>query len=358
MLKLFIQRFRGVIILGIVLCIQYLISRYSSSCFIESYYLKYVYSFVGNISNSLSSLVSISLWELFWVFFILFIIVLIVLSFIKKSFWKRSLKYFVFVLLIGANWFYISWGYSYGRRSMIEVMDINTEGLTKSDVEDAFHLILKDISDMSMDALNWTTPVDQALIAEYRDQMDREEIPLYVNPHKIKKITFSKFYIQAGVLGFFGPFFNEVHVNRYLYEKDYPYVAFHELSHQQGVGSERDCNFIAFILAYHSQDKSLRYSAYLNILPYFIDYFYQYPQEEFNEMVRTIPSYLISDLRSRSYWYRDQRDEFIDRVQSKANDIYLKSNGVEDGVMNYGKYFGMVVFWINQDSNKIAKNKS
>ncbi|MDC1105766.1 DUF3810 family protein [Prolixibacteraceae bacterium] len=312
---------------------------------IKVFYLEYVYRFIGTFMSGVSEIFPFSLWDIFFILLIGYVLVGGVVVLIVKHYRKIFVKGLIFVVLISANWFYISWGYCYGREPMEQTLGIKVEGIQHDDFINAYDKIIADIS--RMDSTAWENKSDDFLISHYKRGMKQLGVPLLITPQRMKVMTFSRFYIRSGVLGYFGPFFNEVHINGYAYEKDNPFVAFHELTHQQGVGSERDCNFIAFALTYSQENQSLRYSGYLNILPYFIDYFYSFDQEEQKVLFGKLPKFVIQDLRDRSRWYQKQRNALASSVQSKVNDVYLKSNGISEGVMDYGRYFGMVVSWIN-----------
>ncbi|QZT38302.1 DUF3810 domain-containing protein [Halosquirtibacter xylanolyticus] len=345
-MKLFIKRNRIYFGLLSLLLIQVLFSIMNSANVVSFFYLPYVYHWIGNVMAWVSGFITVSLWDIFWLLLVVYLVFGSIGVLFFRRYRKRYVRTLLLVVLIAANWFYISWGYCYGRSPIDKELNIEVEGLQNEDFVAAYNKIVSDIS--NMDSVDWNTMSNDSLIRVYRDGLSRLSIPLFVTPRRIKTMTFSRLYIQSGVLGYFGPFFNEVHINGYLYEKDYPFVVFHELSHQQGVGSERDCNFIAFALSCDHPDPSIRYSAYLNILPFFINYFYSFPKEQRRGLFDQLPKYVIEDLKSRRKWYNEQSNEVASTIQSKANDVYLKSNGVTDGVMDYGRYFGMVVSWINR----------
>ena len=83
-------------------------------------------------------------------------------------------------------------------------------------------------------------------------------------------MIFSSFYSKMGLSGYFGPFFNEIHVNHYLLPLDYPFVLAHEKAHQFGITSEAEANLVAFVICVRSDDQRLRYSGYQSLLLYFL----------------------------------------------------------------------------------------
>jgi len=60
------------------------------------------------------------------------------------------------------------------------------------------------------------------------------------------------------------------------------------------------------------------------------------------------------DLQAISENWKNLRDEKIDKVASKANDIYLKSNKIEKGIENY---HGVLKFVMDYSSDTDFQNK-
>jgi hypothetical protein len=148
-----------------------------------------------------------------------------------------------------------------------------------------------------------------------------------------KNITFSRFFAQAGISGYYGPFFNEVHVNTFNLPLEFPFVLAHEKAHQFGITGEAEANFYAWMVCLQSKSVKLRYSANLVVLRYFI---YQgFRLEDFKLLTSKIDDRVKSDLEKiREHWLQ-LRNERIDRAASKVNDVYLKTNKVEKGIEDY-----------------------
>ena len=83
-------------------------------------------------------------------------------------------------------------------------------------------------------------------------------------------MIFSMLYGEMGLSGYFGPFFNEIHVNGYLLPMDYPFLLGHEKAHQFGITSEAEANLIAYVICVTSEDQRLRYSGCQSLLLYFL----------------------------------------------------------------------------------------
>jgi hypothetical protein len=156
---------------------------------------------------------------------------------------------------------------------------------------------------------------------------------------KAKPITLSNFFAQAGISGYYGPFFNEVHVNSRILPIEYPFILAHEKAHQFGVTNEAEANFYAWLVCTKSKSKQLQYSANLHVLQYFL---YQgYKLGEYNAIIAKLDKRVKKDLQKiREHWM-SMRNEKIDKAASKVNDFYLKTNKIKEGVKEYS---GVVKF--------------
>jgi hypothetical protein len=164
---------------------------------------------------------------------------------------------------------------------------------------------------------------------------------------------FSSFFAKSGVSGYFGPFFNEVHLNYYLLPMEYPYVLAHEKAHQFGITNEAEANLVAFIICSTSDDKRLQYSGNVNLLLYFLSDGSQL--KDIRDYIHKIDRRVIMDLRFQRRHWQGLRNQTLDDVQTAANNAYLKTNNIEEGVKNYNQVVTLVISYYQ--SLKAKKGK-
>jgi len=128
-----------------------------------------------------------------------------------------------------------------------------------------------------------------------------------------------------------------------LFPLDYPYVLAHEKAHQFAITSEAEANLAAFVVCSTSEDKRLRYSAAINMLLYFLND--ATGLTDYHEYVKKIDSLVISDIRARSKYYDTFQNKTLEKIQRKANDVYLKSNHIKKGIKNYNEVVALVISW-------------
>ena len=169
-----------------------------------------------------------------------------------------------------------------------------------------------------------------------------------------KTMIFSSFFAKVGVSGYFGPFFNEIHLNSYNLPMDYPFVLAHEKAHQFGFTSESEANLVAFVICTKSEDQRVRYSGYQSLLLYFLRDASR--MKDYKEFISKIDTVVINDFHIRQKYYQGLENKKLSKVQTKANDIYLKANKVDKGVKNYNQVVSLVTAWYYNSGIKQGMN--
>jgi hypothetical protein len=156
-------------------------------------------------------------------------------------------------------------------------------------------------------------------------------------------------FSKLGVSGYFGPFFNEIHVNRNLLPMDYPYVLGHEKAHQFGITSESEANLFAYIVCVTDNDQRLKYSGYQALLLYFLRD--AALLKDYKDILNKIDKRVLQDLRYRQKYYEKLQNKNLSEMQSAVNDSYLKANNIEKGIKNYNEVVSLVLDWYYNSNN-------
>jgi hypothetical protein len=312
--------------------------------FIEANYSEKVYPVIARLFSSFSHLFPFSLWDIFWSIVILLVIGGIVLIIFKKI---KPGWYFLKILQTVAflyAFFYVSWGFNYFRPGIAKRLNwtqsSNSEDFFKEVIDSVVVMTNRNyISLSSGEYTHFDTVVEES----YRKNSNSLGISYPNGVRRPKKMIFSSFFSKLGVSGYFGPFFNEIHLNSYLLPLDYPFVLSHEKAHQFGVTSEAEANFVAFVICINSDDQKLKYSGCQSLLLYFLKDATH--RKDYHEIFDKIDKRVISDLRMRQKYYLGIQNENMSDMQSRANDAYLKVNNIEKGVKNYDLVVSLVLGW-------------
>lgn len=300
----------------------------------ERIYSRGIYPVFAILFSNLSRWLPFSLDDLFYMGLILFVLILLILLILHRLSFP---KFFGWLVNIGAMVyiaFYLFWGFNYFRNGMDKRLGI-AEAQANLDEFNAVFDSLVELTNQKFtpfDDFN-KEEADSLIEASYKNLAPFLEINYPMGKRRAKEITFSRFFASGGISGYFGPFFNEVHVNNHLLPLEYPVILAHEKAHQFGITNEAEANFYAWLVCSQSPSRELQYSAQLYILNYFI--YEGRKLESSKEIVARISPQVKNDIvRLQEHW-RELRNEKIDRVATKANNIYLKTNQIKEGIENY-----------------------
>lgn len=135
--------------------------------------------------------------------------------------------------------------------------------------------------------------------------------------------------------GFYFPFTGEANLNDESPAAYLPANICHEMAHQQGIATEKECNFVAIMAATSADSAAYRYAGYLMGYVHLANALYRVDQAAWQTIRDSLPDAVRADLRQNSaYWARF--DGLVNTAATKVYDGFLKSNGLSDGVQNYG----------------------
>ncbi len=182
-------------------------------------------------------------------------------------------------------------------------------------------------------------------LGEEYEQLDG----FYVTP---KYLSFSEFFSQQYIMGYYFPFSVEANINAVMYITNVAPTICHELAHTKGFIYEDDANMIGFLACIHSDDPFLQYCGYLSVLSYVNDDFYESIGKNQNTYRRHVR---ISDgvaddniFLTREKWQTVEKKAVVKtstvkKVSSTLMDVTLKLNGVEEGVLQYNNVVGLLL---------------
>ncbi len=169
----------------------------------------------------------------------------------------------------------------------------------------------------------------------------------YVTP---KYLSFSEFFSQQYIMGYYFPFSMEANINSIMYITNVAPTVCHELAHTKGF--IYDANMIGFLACINSDDPFLQYCGYLSVLSYVNSDFYESlgkNQSAYQRHVR-IRDAVADDniILTREEWQAVEKKAVVKtstvkKVSNKLMDTTLKLNGVEEGVLQYNNVVGLLL---------------
>lgn len=161
-----------------------------------------------------------------------------------------------------------------------------------------------------------------------------------------KALTFSGFFSQQYMMGYYFPFSMEANYNDRMYIANVPATICHELSHVKGFIYEDDANFIGYLACISSEDSFFRYSGYLSVLDYLNKALYESLEnsekaysahEKCSPLVEHDNVFLTKDAWAEVEGKAVFDTETVRRASNTFLETNLQANGVEEGVASYGK---------------------
>lgn len=328
-----------------------LLSRYPKVT--ELVYSQKLFPAIASVLSFFSKWVSFSVDDASYALLAIFLLIIIILTIFRKMRLGRFLLLVFQTLAICYTLFYWFWGFNYYRSDVNERLDISRARPDSVQFVRVLDTLITETnkSYCSFDSIS-KPEIAREVEASYRKLAPFLRIKYPQGVRVAKPITLSSLFAKASIAGYYGPFFSEVHLNDSLLMIEYPQVLAHESAHQFGVTSEAEANFYSWLVCTKSDSKYLRYSGNINTLSYFLSQGRRL--HNFPDLVRKIDKPVINDIRKIQQHWERMRNEKIDKVAGKVNDVYLKTNKVERGIEDY---FGVVQFVMDFKTDTLAMKR-
>ena len=323
---------------------------------VEHYYSRGVYPEIANSFSQMSNLIPFSLWDTFWMIAIILMVTGIFLALFRRAKWSWLVLRIIQSMALLYACFYMVWGFNYFRPRLETRIGWEkpkpSEAVFRSILDSM--IVHTNISCIPVSPADYPV-IDQLVEDSYRKNSTLLGINYPNGSRQPKTMLFSSFFAKSGVSGYFGPFFNEIHLNYYLLPMEYSFVLAHEKAHQFGITNEAEANLAAFIVCSTSNDRRLQYSGYVNLLVYFLSD--AASLKDAGEYIRRIEKPVIFDLRFQRRHWQGLQNKTLDQVQTAANNAYLKTNHIEEGVKNYNQVVGLVISWYFNENHRITNKE-
>ncbi|NBI89882.1 DUF3810 domain-containing protein [Lachnospiraceae bacterium] len=169
-----------------------------------------------------------------------------------------------------------------------------------------------------------------------------------------KQFTFSGFFSQQYMKGYFFPFSMEVNYNKLMHEINRPATVCHEYAHLKGFMYEEEANMIGFLACINSSDEVFQYSGYLSVLNYIDNEFYKAIGKDkevylshvnISPLVKSENIFLKAETWEKVEEKAVLKTEVVDKVSDKLSETSMVLNGVEDGVLSYTRVVGLLLHY-------------
>ena len=319
---------------------------------LAEWYMSVCYPVVATVFSFVTRWIPFSLLDVLVIVAIIMFVGSIVLMCMKRLSFRCWAKVFLLSVMWIAVWFYLSWSMGYFRHGFHERFSVE-QPKEDRDFFEAFVLQYIDslnnayIAEPTFDVKE----VNEEIESMYEKHHDLLRLHYPNGWRRTKKTIAEPLMTRMGVAGYFGPFFNEVHVNNYSPPITYPYTLAHEKAHQFGIASEAECNLYATVICTSSSHPLVRYSGYLQTTSFLLSNLRKISPDKYKEIVEKINPRIIADYQAIQEHWQKGINPTMSAMQNKVYDAYLKSNKQQSGILSYSEMTGLLVAWEMMEKN-------
>jgi hypothetical protein len=314
---------------------------------VAEWYGQRIYPVVACGLSALSGGFPFSLYDVFITVLVILLPASVIVAVFRVFPVRKILSVLFFVIFGTVSWFYLSWGINYFRPDVYHRTALEQARFDTVEFSNFLDRYIDDINAarLQVDEID-PDKVDADIETTYREMAEELGISYPCGKRRTKKMIYEGLITKMGVSGYFGPFFNEVHVNFYPRPLDIPFTLAHEKAHQFGIASEAECNFFAFAVCTAGRLPEVRYSGYLGAFGHVFSYARRLMgTEELKNRLECLDRHVLADYRRSADHWRDGVDKGLSEAQSKVYDAYLRTNRIESGIENYSEMVGLLVSW-------------
>ena len=318
---------------------------------VEKYYSDFFYLYISEKLRFITGWISIPIGDLLYLF-IIFSLIYFVFFRIKKS--KNILlnlgsSAFIFIFL-----FYVLWGLNYKRVPIKDHLNVNGN-FEKKELIDFTETLIDKINKKhiflfkndSVRPINKYSFTESIEISKNNIDKLKEKLkkPIIKSDYKnvsVKKSLFSLPLTYMGFSGYINPFTNEANINYKIPSTSLIFVVNHEIAHQLGIASEKDANFISYLMLISSDDEYLKYCGLSYALRLCLNELSKLDNDKYQYLLKRVNKGIIKDYVEINKFWKNYEGK-IEEVSKKSYDLYLKQNNIQSGIKNYNESISLIL---------------
>ncbi len=299
------------------------------------------------------------------VYFFWISVILVLIYFIRqlgtRSTLRHKLGYTFRATLNGTGalvfFFLVLWGFNYQRVPVVEKLGLDIRPLELEEVKEELLETESELNRLRAMIKSDTTAIDDPwdypeLEADVRKELENQlhllEL-IYAGRPRTKQFPPTGLMRRLGILGIYWPFTGESYIDAALHPLEKPFTIAHELSHSVGVTDEGEANFVAWVVGSESDNVYLNYASQLRLILYLMRDFSRMDSEGYSDWVKDLNRGIVNDILS----IRANADKYPPialEFSRAANNVFLKTQGVKEGVKSYQQMPILVYAWKSRNS--------
>lgn len=249
--------------------------------------------------------------------------------------------------------FFFLWGYNYARLPIEKSLSLEVPPLNAKDLREELKWVSEKMVSLREElSLHYSESPNELELPKRTEARLRESLESWLGMRGFPTLgrvrgrwLYPKgIFLRFSSAGLYFPLTGEGHIDPGLHILDQPYTLAHELSHGYGFGDEGTCSFLSFIACTESGDTFFAYSAYLNYWITLARNYRRYQPGDYAQIRDLLSQENKADIEAIFDTLRKYPD-IMPKFRNYAYDAYLKSQGIEEGVLNYNRVIMLVRSW-------------
>ncbi len=249
--------------------------------------------------------------------------------------------------------FFFLWGFNYGRLPIEEQLALELAPLSLKELKKELDIETENLIRLRSAIPGSTEQAfgEESLPEDLENQL-RRQIEAWLRQYgfpasgrvRARHLYPKGVFLYFSSSGLYFPWTGEGHVDAGIHPLRLPFTMTHEMSHGFGFGDEGTCNFLAYLSCRQSADPFIAYAGHLAYWRTLASNYLRYQPEEYRQLREQLPPGIQADLDSINENLRRYPD-IMPRLRYYAYDAYLKSQGIEEGILNYNRVIMLVHAW-------------
>tara|TARA_B100000524_G_scaffold340765_1_gene234198 strand:+ start:124 stop:1131 length:1008 start_codon:yes stop_codon:yes gene_type:complete len=331
---------------------------------IENYYSNNLYQIISDKLRFFLGWINLPIGDIIYLFSLAALLYFIIVNIKKPKILALNLSILLFSFVI---LFYTLWGFNYKRISIKNHLNIDVKFEKKELIAFTENLI-KDINKLHID-LFYSESVEPKNKYSFEEivQLSKNNpkslkfifekefiIPDYKSI-SVKKSLFSLPLTYMGFSGYINPFTNEANINYKIPSSSLIFVINHEIAHQLGIASEKDANFIAYLMLVNNENDYFKFCGYSYALKLCLNEILKIDSDKYEYLIRKVNKGIIKDFKETAIFWKKYEGK-IEDVSKNLYDKYLKQNDIDSGIKNYNESISLILGY-NKKLNDKKNNK-
>jgi hypothetical protein len=338
----------------ILLPIQFIVFKIitSNEEWVEYYYSRGFFKIITRFLRIITGWTSVSLGLILVYASSVFLVYLSVKTFLrirKKEVSLRQIAINIFAYLSPIYLFFmLTWGLAYHKKPLKDLLNLNTENIKNQEVIDlckelidSTNLTRSRIPESKLRDLTFEKVFAKAPIG-YEKLENQCNFLSYTTP-SIKMAIGSDLLAYMSTSGVYMFPTGEANVNTNNMIYDVPYITTHEMAHQLSFASEEEANYLAYLSCKNNPDLVFQYSAYYGTVFRALNKVWEIDSTYSKTLFDKLSPAVKADREKERQVWKKFRNPIQFYVVSPFYDLFLKSNGQEQGSRSYDLVIDLMV---------------